>query len=158
MQSNSGVQGAVCIQCKNRPPDNDPRLVRGLCRSCYGRARNEGRLDELGLPPMATNSRLRELGSRSVHRDGYITIKTADGIRMEHRIVMEEMIGRPLVKGETVHHKNGMRDDNRPENLELWFNQPLNQPYGQRVPDLISYIVAYHRASVLAALGVGAQR
>lgn len=39
---------------------------------------------------------------------------------MEHKAVMEAKLGRKLVKGESVHHKNAIRHDNRPENLELW--------------------------------------
>lgn len=51
----------------------------------------------------------------------------------EHIIVMEESLGRKLLPGENVHHRNGVRDDNRLENLELWAK---HQPNGQRVNDL----------------------
>ena len=57
-----------------------------------------------------------------------------DGFAQEHRFVMSEMIGRPLLPGENVHHKNGDRQDNRPENLELWVK---SQPCGQRASDLL---------------------
>jgi hypothetical protein len=52
----------------------------------------------------------------------------------EHILVAEELLGRYLEPDETVHHRNGVRDDNRPENLELW-TRP--QPAGIRVSDAV---------------------
>ena len=60
----------------------------------------------------------------------------------EHQIVMEGMIGRALRSGENVHHKNGIRNDNRPDNLELW---SVAQPYGQRVEDKTVWAIEWLR-------------
>lgn len=55
---------------------------------------------------------------------------------LEHRKVMQDILGRSLMETETVHHANGDRSDNRPENLELWSH---SHPKGQRVEDKIQW-------------------
>lgn len=49
---------------------------------------------------------------------------------------MKDVLGRDLLPGENIHHKNGSRVDNRPENLELWVTR---QPQGQTVEDLLKW-------------------
>ncbi len=83
-------------------------------------------------------------GGTIKHRAGYVLrrvpthpkAKTANGYILEHVLVMEELLGRYLVDGENVHHKNGVKDDNRPENLELWIRP---QPSGMRALDAVAW-------------------
>lgn len=75
--------------------------------------------------------------------DGYVISSIRGRTVMQHRIVMEQNLGRELRPYENVHHLNGNRSDNRIENLELWVRR---QPYGQRAADTIEWAVAYLRS------------
>lgn len=86
---------------------------------------------------MRQKSRER-VGDRHRDKDGYIRIRHPETGRLiaEHRFIMQKKLRRELRRGESVHHKNGIRDDNRPQNLELWVG-PIR--YGQRAKDIICH-------------------
>lgn len=107
---------------------------KGYCNTHYQRWRDNG-------DPLVV--RIAPAGSGTVDIQGYRVVSAIGhpnaqrtGKIKEHRLVMSQMLGRPLLPTENVHHRNGDRLDNRPENLELWVTA---QPCGQRIPDLVGF-------------------
>lgn len=79
-------------------------------------------------------------GYKTITKRGHPNQMDIKGRIREHVFVMSEHLGRALFKGESVHHKNGDRIDNRIENLELWSK---GQPAGQRVEDKLKWSIDF---------------
>jgi len=116
---NEKIFNLANIRCKTRPTKSCGCLLKGENHSQWN-------------------------GGRNKTTQGYINIYKPDHPKMkrkyvlEHRLVMEKRLGRYLLDTETVHHKNGIKTDNRIENLELWTGE---HPKGSRVSDLIKHAV-----------------
>jgi len=81
------------------------------------------------------------------NKEGYIQLLDHNhpnankrGRVLEHTAVMAKYLGRPIMPNETIHHKNGIRDDNRLENLELWNGK--HTP-GVRMVDMVEFCIDY---------------
>lgn len=99
-----------------------------------------------------TVRKIDDHGYAKIYRPEYPVARTNGSYWvLEHRFKMSELLGRPLEKHENVHHRNGVRDDNRTHgrlradpktgrlysgNLELWSS---SQPKGQRVGDKVKW-------------------
>lgn len=126
-------KGRICMHDGPKYPCDRPAKHKGYCDMHYKRILHGRKMDG---PPKSG----RVLGSKRNNGDGYILLKTGfgrNGWELEHRYVMEQKLGRPLLKTEQVHHRNGIPDDNRPENLQLVHTAKHRQ--GQSVADILAY-------------------
>lgn len=124
-----------CIKCCKEREASSKCLRSGNIRSCSCCRYDMTKRD----------NHYKWTGGRLLSKNGYVRLTGIDHPNAhnrqiyEHTFVMSNFIGRPLVPGESVHHKNGDKHDNRLDNLELWCKQ---QPAGQRVEDQIDWAIS----------------
>ena len=121
--------------CSNECADDLRRKPKPNCARCGKPCKKRGRTycsSSCSGKVVRPRGGTAAIDTKSPAGNGYIRIKTEHGWKMEHREVMEQVLSRSLEDHERVHHRNGVRDDNRPDNLELW---KVKDPPGVRAAD-----------------------
>lgn len=146
----------ICVNCNsnNYYKENRESVIEKTVK--YGKEKRRKAkglpLDHPNLIAKKGDGHITSTGYKYITKKGHPNSRTCGGIRKngkkhiyegriyEHTYVMSIHLGRPLTKNESVHHKNGVRHDNRIENLELWHK---GQPAGQRLDDKIKWAIEF---------------
>ena len=116
-----------------------------LCRCVCGREKSvsytslsQGTSKSCGCQRPTTFRHHNWNGGVSVTPQGYVYRRiSSQKYIAEHRLIMEQLLGRALLPGESVHHKNGIRNDNRADNLEL--RVEAKHPRGSTPKELVEW-------------------
>ena len=92
------------------------RIIK-VCPRCSKEFETGGRAGNKNKVYCSLSCAAMTKNGRSMHSNGYIFIWKDGKRKLEHRLVIAKILGRPLKKSEIVHHVNGIKTDNRPENL-----------------------------------------
>jgi hypothetical protein len=140
------------------------RSKRPFCSSCW----DEQRRTDGARPRSGESKYWRQIQERThngqpvrLDHDGYIWIyepafkvrnsKQAprlhrrQGFHPEHRVVASRMLGRPLRRDEHVHHINGIKTDNRPENLQVMSQQAHRKLHNDEIAEKLARLADYER-------------
>ena len=144
----------TCAVCETEFTSRNPaRTCSKICGGKLRRVSTDGTCERCGGPVpwrpggyqakfCSAACRKTPLGTTRMSASGYVLEHVgkdrigsfAHGWMHQHRRVVEDDLGRALLPHERVHHKNGRRDDNRLENLELWKTKGKD-PAGVRASD-----------------------
>ena len=104
-----------------------PNVKRGKNNPMFGRKGKDSPVFGNKYPQNTGEKNHNWIGGKYYTKAGYVMIRdytvkinTPGAYKLEHRIVMEKHLGRKLKNNEKVHHLNGIKDDNRLENLKLF--------------------------------------
>lgn len=162
----------VCESC--RKPIAETRT--GLCRECFEASRPRHLCQQCGQSVSAasvrlcwrceSNRRATENGRRKLITQGYAKVYRPGHPRADHRgyvfehiAVLEEVLDRPIERDEHVHHINGKKDDNRPENLVVMRGDDhAKHHHSMAVLELIPLLCEECRDKILQAIGASLPR